>query len=316
MTDHAADQLSSVIERTGSIACVGLDPRPALLPPAIKRAALDRFGDTPEAVAAAFFAFNRGLLDVIASHCAAVKPQSACYEAYGSAGVKALEDTVRYAHGLGVPVIMDAKRGDIGSTAEHYQQAFLGRAPSLTGSTLPGLDCEWLTINGYLGSDGVLPFLGKAPGNGGVFVLVKTSNPSSGELQDIRVAPGIRGPEATVDANAVMEVMAQLVHAWGAKRLGVCGLSDVGAVVGATYPAQAKRLRELMPNTIFLIPGYGAQGGTAADALAGARSDGRGAIVNSSRAIIGAWQQSGEHDWAGAARAALDAMNADLTTAR
>lgn len=314
MTVHAADQLQSVIDRTGSIACVGLDPRPALLPPAVKDAALAKHGDTAEGVAAAFLAFNRGLLDAIAGKCAAVKPQSACYEAYGFAGVKALEETVRHARSLGIPVIMDAKRGDIGSTAEHYQQAFLGAAPGLSGKALPGLGCEWLTINGYLGSDGVTPFLGKAPGTGGVFVLVKTSNPSSGELQDVKVAPGVRGPEA--DAATVMEVTAQLVQTWGAKRRGACGLSDVGAVVGATYPDQARRLRTLMPDTIFLIPGYGAQGGTAADALAGARSDGRGAIVNSSRGIIGAWQQAKSDDWAGAARGALEAMNADLAKAR
>jgi orotidine-5'-phosphate decarboxylase len=316
MNVHTADQLQSAIDRTGSVACVGLDPRPALLPPAVAEAALARHGDTAEAVAAAFLAFNRGLLDAVVGKCAAVKPQSACYEAYGHAGVKALEETVRHARSLGIPVIMDAKRGDIGSTAEHYQQAFLGAAPGLSGKPLPGLGCDWLTINGYLGSDGVTPFLGKTPGTGGVFVLVKTSNPSSGELQDVRVAAGVRGPDADVDAHAVMEITAQLVHTWGAKRRGTCGLSDVGAVVGATYPDQARRLRTLMPDTIFLIPGYGAQGGTAADALAGARSDGRGAIVNSSRGIIGAWQQAKDADWAGAARGALEAMNADLAKAR
>ncbi len=316
MSVHAADHLHSVITRTGSIACVGLDPRPALLPPALKQAALEQHGDTALGIAHAFLAFNRGLLAAVAGHCAAVKPQSACYEAYGWAGVKALEETVREARALGIPVIMDAKRGDIGSTAEHYQQAFLGSAPGLAGLPLAGLGCEWLTINGYLGSDGVTPFLGKIPGTGGVFVLVKTSNPSSGELQDVAVASGVRGPGSGVDAQAVMEVMAQLVRAWGAKRLGTCGLNDVGAVVGATYPDQARRLRTLMPDTIFLIPGYGAQGGTAAAALAGARPDGRGAIVNSSRGIIGAWQVTGSSDWAGAARGALDVMNADLATAR
>ena len=212
---------------------------------------------------------------------------------------------MRHARSRGVPVIMDAKRGDIGSTAEHYQQAFLGQAPGLDGQPLPGLGCEWLTINGYLGSDGVLPFLGKTPGNGGVFVLVKTSNPSSGELQDVALASGV-----------VMERMADLVRSWGAKRVGASGLSDVGAVVGATYPAQAKRLRELMPDTVFLVPGYGAQGGSAADALAGARADGRGVVVNSSRGIIAAWQKPGTADWAAAARGALDAMNEDLSGAR
>ena len=300
---HAADVLQSAIDRTGSIACVGLDPRPALLPPAVIDAALAVHGDTAAGVAAAFLAFNRGLIDVIAGQCAAVKPQSACYEAYGAAGWQALADTVAYARARRIPVIIDAKRGDIGSTAEHYQQAFLGAAPGLRASPLAGMRGDWLTINGYLGSDGVTPFLG-AVGTG-VFVLVKTSNPSSGELQDLAQGDG-----------AVSDAMARLVAGWGAARRGACGLSDVGAVVGATYPAQAKRLRALMPDTIFLVPGYGAQGGSAADALAGARDDGRGMLVNSSRGIIAAWQATKRSDWQAAARAALDAMNADLATAR
>jgi orotidine-5'-phosphate decarboxylase len=313
---HVADQLHQTISLTNSIACVGLDPRPALLPPSIVEKVLAAHGDTAMAVAAAFYQFNCGLLDAVAGQCAAVKPQSACYEAYGSAGVKALEDSVHYAKKLGIPVIMDAKRGDIGSTAEHYQQAFLGQAPSLKNTALAGLGCPWLTINGYLGSDAVLPFLHKTPGTGGVFVLVKTSNPSSGELQDIALAANVRAKNATSDANQAMELMAQLVAQWGAGRHGQCGLTDVGAVVGATYPAQAKRLRTLMPDTIFLVPGYGAQGGTAEDALAGKRSDGRGVIVNSSRGIIAAWQKSSDKDWAAAARGALDAMNGDLNRCR
>lgn len=304
---HAADQLQHASDHHRSIACVGLDPRPALLPPALVSAALAEHGDTAEAVAAAFLAFNRGLIDVLSGHCAAVKPQAACYEAYGAAGFRCLAETVAYARGKGLPVIIDAKRGDIGSTAEHYQQAFLGSAPSLRGEPLAGMGGDWLTINGYLGSDGVKPFLGPQPSGTGIFVLVKTSNPSSGELQDQRS-----------DSGSVMETMASLVAGWGAGRTGACGLNDVGAVVGATYPAQAKRLRELMPETLFLVPGYGAQGGSAHDAVAGARSDGRGVLVNSSRAIIAAWQakEYAGGDWRHAARAALDAMNADLNAAR
>ena len=302
---HAADQLQHAIDHHRSIACVGLDPRPALLPPAIIDEAFAVHGDTAEGVAAAFLAFNCGLIDVITGHCAAVKPQAACYEAYGAAGFRCLAETVAYAHSKGIPVIIDAKRGDIGSTAEHYQQAFMGCAPGLRGDTIPGMGGDWLTINGYLGSDGVKPFLGKEPSGSGVFVLVKTSNPSSGELQDQRSESG-----------SVMETMASLVAGWGAGRIGTCGLNDVGAVVGATYPAQAKRLRELMPDTIFLVPGYGAQGGSAHDALAGARSDGRGVVVNSSRGIIAAWQTAKTSDWRHAARTALDAMNADLNRVR
>ncbi|MFN8640985.1 MAG: orotidine-5'-phosphate decarboxylase [Candidatus Binatia bacterium] len=162
-----------------------------------------------------------------------------------------------------------------------------------------------MTVNGYLGSEGVLPFLPQR-GGAGVLVLVRTSNPSAAELQDLPCG------DATV-----MEAMARLVARWGAGRLGRCGLSDVGAVVGATWPEQARRLRALMPDALFLVPGYGAQGGGAADALAGRRADGRGVLVNSSRAIIGAWQATGDPAaWQDATRAALEAMNADLAAAR
>jgi orotidine-5'-phosphate decarboxylase len=296
---HVADRLQQSIDRSGSIACVGLDPRPALLPEALGQ--VPPSGDPTADVVAAFLAFNLRILDAIAGHCACVKPQVACYEAYGWRGMRCLELTIAHAIELDIPVIVDAKRGDIGSTANHYRQSWLGAAPDLAVGDCPGIGGDWLTVNGYLGSDGVLPFLGETPGDGGIFVLVKTSNPGSAEIQ------GQTCGEATV-----MAAMASLVHGWGAKRLGACGLSDVGAVVGATWPEEARQLRALMPDTLFLVPGYGAQGGTAADALAGARADGRGVIVNSSRGIIAAWQQHGERDWAAAARGALEAMNADL----
>lgn len=299
---HAADTLQASIDRTSSIAVVGLDPRPALIPPALRDAALKRHGDTRLAVAHAFAAFNRGLLHAIQGACCAVKPQVACYEAYGAPGIQALEETISEANRLGIPVIVDGKRNDIGSTAEHYAQAWLGSAPGFGGALPAGPRGDWLTVNAYLGSDGVTPFLSA----GGVFVLVKTSNKGSGEFQGLKLA----------DGSANMEAMARLVAGWGAARRGASGLNDVGAVVGATYPAEAKRLRELMPDTVFLVPGYGAQGGSAADALAGLRADGRGCVVNSSRAIIGAWEKAKTDDWAGAARAALDAMNRDLAAAR
>jgi len=260
-------------------------------------------------VASAFLAFNRGLIDAIAGACAAIKPQAACYEAYGWQGMRALIETVAYAHGRGVPVILDGKRGDIGSTAEHYQQAYLGAAPGLRTSAIPGCGADWLTINGYLGGDGVLPFR-DAQARHGVFVLVKTSNASSGELQDRSLQVGADG------ATSVMQAMALLVAGWGASRRGSCGLSDVGAVVGATYPDQARELRRLMPDTLFLVPGYGAQGGSAADALAGLRPQGDGVLVNSSRGIIAAWQKHPSGGWAAAARGALDAMNRDLNRLR
>jgi len=299
---HAADRLDAAIAETGSIACVGLDPRPDLLPPAL----VDRHrgtGSSQEAVAAAFTEANRRVIDAIAGRCAAVKPQAACYEAYGLPGWRALQDTVRHAVDAGIPVILDAKRGDIGSTAAHYGQMAFGGAPDLRGEACSGMGADWLTVNGYLGSDGVDPVLAAG---GGVFVLVKTSNPGSGELQDLELAGG----------GTVADRMADRVAAWGADRLGACGLSDVGAVVGATYPEHAAALRERMPDTVFLVPGYGAQGASASDAVAGVRSDGRGVLVSSSRGITGAWQQTGSDDVGAAARGALDAMNAALEAAR
>jgi orotidine-5'-phosphate decarboxylase len=304
---HPADRLQEAIDRSRSIACIGLDPRPGMIPPTLIEEAVARHGDTAEAVAEAFLTFNRGVIHAATGHCAAVKPQLACYEAYGSAGLRCLERTVAYARDRGIAVIADGKRNDIGSTAEHYAQAYLRAAPGLKGAALPGLGADWLTVNAYLGSDGITPFLGREPGGGGIFVLVRTSNASSGEVQDLPCAGG-----------TVMERMAKLVAQWGAKRLGACGLSDVGAVVGATWPEQAKRLRTLMPETIFLVPGYGAQGASAKDALAGIRKDGRGVLVNSSRAILGAWQgkENAGLEWKDAARAALDAMNKELAAAQ
>lgn len=308
---HPADQLAAASERSGSIACVGLDPRPELIPPVVRRAAVARHGDTAEAFAEAVIAYHVGLLDAVAGACAAVKPQVACYEAYGVAGWRALEETVRAARERSIPVVLDGKRNDIGSTAAHYAQMAFGGAPGLDGAPMPGLGAGWLTINGYLGADGVSPFLDAGTDAGaighGVFVLVRTSNPSAGDLQDQPSGPA-----------TVADRMAALVAAWGAGREGACGLSDVGAVVGATWPQQARTLRAVMPGTLFLVPGYGAQGGSAADAVAGRRpaSAGHcGLLVNSSRQILGAWQHDGGEDWAGAARRALDAMNAELAAA-
>ena len=338
---HVADRLQTAIDRSGSIACVGLDPRPQLVPPAIRERKLATYGPTAEAVAAAFVSFNRGIIDAIAGRCPAVKPQAACYEAYGAAGWAALAETVSYARQAGLVVIADAKRGDIGSTAAHYRDAFFDHAPGLDDRPVAGLGADWLTVNPYLGSDSVGEFLHEVPGTTGVFVLAKTSNPSSGELQDRRCLPSADSAAAALEAgpsaqrptddratddrpaggdpdpDTVAEVVARLVHHWGRERVGRRGLSDVGAVVGATYPAEARRMRTLMPDSIFLVPGYGAQGGGAADAVAGVRpADGGGLLVSSSRAIIGAWREAGDDNWADAAGAALDAMNADLATVR
>ena len=303
---HAADALEASIGATGSVACVGLDPRPALLPPALRGRHLRTVSDPADAVAAAFVEFNTAIIAAIAGRCAAVKPQAACYEAYGTAGWRALAATVAAAQEAGIPVILDAKRGDISSTAEHYGHMAFGGAPGLDDEPVPGIGADWLTVNPYLGADGVRPV---AIEEGvGLFVLVKTSNPSSADLQDVTLA----GAEGCTVADRT----ADLVRRWGAERMAPCGLSNVGAVVGATHPDHARVLRERMPDTVFLVPGYGAQGASATDALAGLRPDGRGVVVSSSRAICGAWRANGSGDWAGAARSALDAMNAELDAAR
>jgi orotidine-5'-phosphate decarboxylase len=304
---HAADRLDHAIEASGSIACVGLDPRPSLLPPSLRERSQERHGAGPAGVAAAFREFNEAIIDAVAGRCAAVKPQAACYEAYGSAGWVALEATVAHAAAAGIPVILDAKRADIGSTTEHYGQMAFGGAPGLDDHPVDGIGADWITVNPYLGADGVLPLLGER--TAGAFVLVKTSNRSSDDLQDVGTT-SVRG------SVTVAERVAALVRTWGSDRIGTSGLSDIGAVVGATYPEHARALRDRMPDTIFLVPGYGAQGADASDALAGRRDDGRGLIVSSSRAICGAWQETGTDDWGGAAGAALEAMNRSLDAAR
>jgi len=311
---HVADRIQTDMDRTGSIACVGLDPRPDLLPPSLRHQMLERHGDTNEGVAAAFVEFNRRIIDAIAGRCAAVKPQAACYEAYGAPGWDALAETVRIAQEAGLVVVVDAKRGDMGSTSAHYRQAFFGGAPGLGEGPAPApMRADWLTVNPYLGWDNVGEFLDPAPGRHGVFVLAKTSNASSGEVQDRLCLDDDHADRRETVADAV----ARLIRGWGADRLGDAGLSDVGAVVGATYPDEARRLRLLMPDTLFLVPGYGAQGATAADAVAGRRSDGRGVLVSSSRGVIGAWQRAADpEDWGAAARQALDIMNDDLAAAR
>ncbi len=300
---HASDALDRSIERTGSIACVGLDPRPALLPESLRRSVTASHGAGAAGVAEAFRISNEAIIDAVAGHCAAIKPQSACYEAYGVPGWRVLASTVAYAEAAGVPVILDAKRGDIGSTAAHYGQMAFGGAPGLDDEPIGGMDATWLTVNPYLGVDGIEPVVGDT--TAGLFVITKTSNPSSGEVQDT--------PSGTA---TVADTVADLVHQWGASRRGECGLSDIGAVVGATYPDHARSLRARMPDTFFLVPGYGAQGGDAAGAVAGLRRDGRGVVVSSSRGITAAWQDTGTDDWAGAARRALDAMNGALDAAR
>jgi orotidine-5'-phosphate decarboxylase len=319
---HFADKLDSAIEAKGNPICVGLDPRYDQLPVKIREAAIKEHGCTVKAAVEAIISFNISILDAVSDLVPVCKPQIAFYEEYGWEGIRAYEATVRYAHRRGLVVIGDAKRGDIGNTAQAYARGHLGfaRNPKEMSSddfekllasedtNITTFDSDALTVNPYMGADTLEPFAKIcASRERGIFVLVKTSNKGSGDLQD----------QVLQNGRTVMEHVAEMVRKLGEPLRGQRGLSAVGAVVGATYPEQAKKLRELMPDTVFLIPGYGAQGGSAQDAAAGFRPDGRGAIVNNSRGIIYAYKQEayakhGERDFAGAARAAVLKMAGEL----
>jgi orotidine-5'-phosphate decarboxylase len=300
------DRLMEAIDRKGCPITVGVDPRLDLIPPSIVRAYFMRHGETHRAASLAIRDFNLRLLDAIAPHVPTVKVQVAFYEAFGPAGMEVFAETLQEARQRGLIVIADVKRGDIELTAQAYASAYLGS--SLPGIILsPGFEADAITVNPYMGGDGVLPFVAAAKCHGkGVFILVKTSNPTSGDVQNLRV-----------DAQPLYERMAGLVRHWGEGTVGKRGYEAVGAVVGATYPAEAARLRALMPSTYFLVPGYGAQGAGAMDVQACFDGDGYGAIVNSSRAILyayrhEAYQTFGEERFPEAARAAVLAMKQEL----
>lgn len=264
------------------------------------------YGDTFRAVAEAILEFNIGIIDAVADFVPVVKPQIAFYEQYGHEGVRIFEETLHYARHKGLIAIADVKRGDIGSTAEAYAKAFLGKV-EVFGKEVFSFDADAVTVSPYLGYDGIKPFIHEAQKYGkGIFILVKTSNSSSGDLQDLEMK----------DGHAVYEIMAKYVESWWADCIGKSGYSCVGAVVGATFPTQARKLRKLMPHNIFLVPGYGAQGATAADVKNCFNKDGSGAIINSSRGIIYAWQNSNiytEKDYVQAARDAVIKMNEELS---
>jgi orotidine-5'-phosphate decarboxylase len=266
-----ADRLADAVRRVGNPLCVGLDPRWESLPKAIR----DRHDNgSLDGVAAAYQEFCLRVLDLVGAQVAIVKPQIAFFEACGPAGLRALQAVTRRAKDLGLLVILDAKRGDIASTATAYADAaFAGT--SIDGNYLPVWDADALTVNPYLGRDAVEPFIQCARQTGrGLFVLVRTSNPGSGQFQDLDCG-----------GRKFYRHVADAVTAWNAENLGASGLGDVGAVVGATHPAELAELRAAMPDVWFLVPGYGAQGGSANDVAGGFRKDGLGAVVNSSRGI-------------------------------
>ncbi|MDP2690921.1 MAG: orotidine-5'-phosphate decarboxylase [bacterium] len=290
---HFADLLVKKIKVTSPI-CVGLDPRFEQIPEHIREDAAT--------VGTAFFEFNKGIIDAVHDLVPIVKPQLAFYEQYGLDGVAAFVRTIEYAKEQGLLVLADGKRNDIGSTAEAYAQAYIGESGDFS--------VDALTVSPYLGYDGIKPFLELCTVNGkGIFILVKTSNVSSGDIQDRKVD----------DLNmALYELVAQFVDSWGHDLIGESGYSSVGAVVAATYPKEAVKLRELMPNSIFLVPGYGAQGGGAKDVVSCFKPDGTGAIVNNSRGIIFAYEKMdkfGPKQYAEAAREAVLAMKEDLESA-
>ena len=299
------DRLIKKIIETKNPTVVGLDPKLAYVPDYIKNEFFNADGMTLKAAAKSIFLFNQLIIDSICDIVPAIKPQAAYYEMYGHYGVKTLEKTIRYAKLKGMFVITDGKRNDIGATMEAYTSAHLGTV--MVGDT----ECEpfaadALTVNGYLGTDGIDPLLKVcAEKDKGIYVLVKTSNKSSGELQD-----------KLIDGTPVYAVMGDMCEKWGENQIGEYDYSSVGAVVGATYPEQLSELRKRLTHTMFLVPGYGAQGG-GAEGIAGAfDKNGLGAIVNSSRAIMCAYKKENcpETEFAQAARREAIRMRDDITS--
>lgn len=302
------NKLIANIKKTQAPIVVGLDPTMKLIPDFIINNAIKEHGETLNAAGAAIWEYNKGIIDAICEYIPAVKPQIAMYEQFGMPGLEAFDKTVRYCKQKGLVVIGDIKRGDIGSTSTAYAIGHLGSVK--IGSTIcRGFDEDFVTVNPYLGSDGVKPFIEVCKEEKkGIFVLVKTSNPSSGEFQD-----------QLVGNRKLFELVGEKVNEWAGECMGD-EYSYVGAVVGATYPEEGKLMREVMPKSFILVPGYGAQGGKGKDLVHFFNKDGLGAIVNSSRGIIGAYQQQqyasyGETGYADAALAAVKAMKEDIAQA-
>lgn len=298
-------QLIEKIKKTKAPICVGLDPMLGYIPEHVLKKSYGELGETLEGAADAIWQFNKEIVDHTWDLIPSVKPQIAMYEQFGIEGLKVYQKTVDYCQDKGLLVIGDAKRGDIGSTSAAYATGHLGKV-TIGGRTYSGFHTDFLTVNPYLGTDGVKPFVDVCKSEDkGLFVLVKTSNPSSGEFQD-----------RLIDGRPLYELVADKVMEWGADCMDG-SYSNVGAVVGATYPEMSGILRRLMPHTYFLVPGYGAQGGTAADLKPCFNEDGLGAVVNSSRGIIAAYKQEkykkfGPEHFAEASRQAVIDMVADI----
>ena len=300
-------KLIEKIQKTKAPICVGLDPMLSYIPEHVTKKAFAEFGETLEGAAEAIWQFNKEIVDATCDLIPSVKPQIAMYEQFGLPGLAAYDKTVKYCQVKGLIVIGDVKRGDIGSTSAAYATGHLGTV-QVGSQTLSGFNTEYITVNPYLGTDGVKPFVDVCNQcDRGIFVLVKTSNPSSGEFQD-----------RLIDGRPLYELVAEKVVEWGDASMDGA-YSNVGAVVGATYPEMSKVLRKLMPRTYFLVPGYGAQGGTAEDLKYCFNEDGLGAVVNSSRGIIAAYKKDayakfGPEHFGEASRQAVIDMIADINS--
>jgi len=302
------DRLIKKIKETENPTVVGLDPRLSYIPDYIIQDSYRKYGRTLKGAAKAMYKFNKKIIDQIYDIVPAVKPQIAMYERYGIEGLKTYLKTIEYAKEKGLIIIGDIKRSDIASTAQAYSDGHIGKT-DVDGNMYEVFREDFITLNPYLGSDSITPFLEDCKKyEKGLFVLAKTSNPNSGEIQDL-----------IVDGIPLYEKVGSLISKWGEELIGQYGFSEVGAVVGATHPEQAKILREIMPHTFFLVPGYGAQGGKAEDLAVCFNNDGLGAIVNSSRGIIAAHTKDdykdcfdNEKDFAKAARKAVINMKKDL----
>lgn len=306
--------LTEKIKKLEAPIVVGLDPTMKFVPEHIKKQAFAEYGETRKGAAEAIWLFNKGIVDAVCDLVPAVKPQIAMYEQFGVEGVQAFQRTVAYCKEKGLVVIGDIKRGDIGSTSEAYAVGHLGQVQ--VGETMcRGFEEDFATVNPYLGSDGVKPFIEVCKKEKkGLFILVKTSNPSSGEFQDRLVLP--EGSTDASKARPLYEVVGEKAAEWAADHMGET-YSYIGAVVGATYPEMGKILRQIMPKSYILVPGYGAQGGKGKDLKHFFNEDGLGAIVNSSRGIIAAYQQEayakyGPENYADASRAAVLDMKEDI----
>lgn len=302
------NKLIEKIRKTNAPIVVGLDPMLNYIPEQIKAAAFAEFGETLEGAAEAVWQYNKAIVDEVYDLIPAVKPQIAMYEQFGIPGLQAFKRTVDYCKEKDLVVIGDVKRGDIGSTSAAYATAHLGQV-QVGSQLLTPFGEDFATVNPYLGSDGIKPFLEVCKEEKkGIFILVKTSNPSSGEFQD-----------RLIDGKPLYELVGEKVAEWADSCMGD-QYSYVGAVVGATYPEMGKTLRKIMPKSFILVPGYGAQGGKGADLVHFFNEDGLGAIVNSSRGIIAAYKQEkyakfGAEHFAQASRAAVEDMIADISGA-